>query len=235
MPMKPIQSSEAEDFNPKDHIISIHSGSDPKHSNKESTTSMSSDKTASEKVHLNERCRCTCPPFDVPNVARMSGQIYTGQVDKSQDCGCRNIVLPSIPGLKPENYKIVDEHVCPTCKCVYQRRNLAIIHIVVVFIVVLVTGFTGYLCISHLIWPKLFAVSLSYKEHKDDDDEMAMEEVNDSNPQVPVQDHGEEASHNNSKLRRIPLFSQISQSQTKWHQDLHQQQRNIYEDHSMLN
>ena len=67
------------------------------------------------------KCRCMCPPFDVPNVARMGGKIYTGQVDKAQDCSCMNIVLPSIPDLKATNFKLMEEQVCPTCRCLYQR------------------------------------------------------------------------------------------------------------------
>jgi hypothetical protein len=70
--LKITQTSEAEDFNPLDHITAgkgIHFNQDE----------VSVDE-GEPSVHLDERCRCTCPPFDVPEVARMGGKIYTGQV-----------------------------------------------------------------------------------------------------------------------------------------------------------
>ena len=70
--LKITQTSEAEDFNPLDHITAgngVHFNQDE----------VSVDE-GEPSVHLDERCRCTCPPFDVPEVARMGGKIYTGQV-----------------------------------------------------------------------------------------------------------------------------------------------------------
>ena len=70
--LKITQTSEAEDFNPLDHITAgngVHINQDE----------VSVDE-GEPSVHLDERCRCTCPPFDVPEVARMGGKIYTGQV-----------------------------------------------------------------------------------------------------------------------------------------------------------
>ena len=72
--LKMTQTSEAEDFNPLDHILST-AGNGIQFNQDE----VSVDE-GEPSVHLDERCRCTCPPFDVPEVARMGGKIYTGQV-----------------------------------------------------------------------------------------------------------------------------------------------------------
>lgn len=158
----------------------------------------------------------------------MSGKIYTGQVDNAQDCSCPNVVLPSIPHLKPENYQIMDQQVCPTCKCSYQRRNLTVIYAVVVFVCVLVSAFAFYLIMTQVIWPR-FIVSLSYKEQRDD--EIVMEEVTE-NSKAENQPQPDQASSSRSKFL---LINYISHHQSKWQKDLHEQQRNIYQDHTMLN
>ena len=70
--LKITQTSEAEDFNPLDHITAVNGV----HINQDEV----SVDEGEPSVHLDERCRCTCPPFDVLEVARMGGKIYTGQV-----------------------------------------------------------------------------------------------------------------------------------------------------------
>ena len=164
--------------------------------------------------------------FDIPNVAKMPGQIYINSVKNANDCQCRNIVLPSIPELTSDNYPIMQLHVCPTCKCIYQRRNLTIISYVVIFICVLIGLFVSYIFISQLIWPR-FLISLSYKEQRDDD--IAMEEV-EPKPQREEREVFEQNSNS-----RFSALNFIRNQQSKWQRDLHQQQRNIYQDHSMLN
>lgn len=184
------------------------------------------------KVHLDERCRCVCPAFDVPNVARMSGQVYTGQVDNAQDCSCANIVLPSIPDLQKANYGLVESQACPLCQCSYQRRNLTIIYLCVVFILVIISGFALYLLLSQVIWPKI-GVSFSYKQQHDDE-HLAMEEVNeDSSGQVKSSDFDSYSATASSS--RFSWVNSLSRQQQKWRQDLHRQQKNIYQDHAMLN
>jgi len=204
----PIVASDAEDFNPADHIVNR----EEKHA-----------------IHHEERCRCTCPSFELPNVAKNQfAQVYTSTEENLKDCSCRNVVLPAIPDLLPENYDVLDQHVCPTCKCTYQRRNLNVIFGVVIFVSVLLSIFAIYVFIYKVIWPKIFA-STSYKEQRDDD--MVLEDMNEE----PTVDIASSTSMPASSSSRFPMINFIFHQNSKWQRDLAQQQRNIYEDHTMLN
>ena len=165
----------------------------------------------------------------MPNVARMPGQIYIHSVKNAKDCQCHNVVLPAIPDLAPENYPIMETHVCPTCKCIYQRRNLTVIYYVVVFICILIALFATYIFIAQIIWPR-FMISLTYKEQRDD--EIAMEEVDESKTSREQDDF---LATQESNQGRYSVLNFLRNQQSKWQRDLHQQQRNIYQDHSMLN
>lgn len=167
--------------------------------------------------------------FDVPNVAHMPGQIYIHAVKNANDCQCQNVVLPSIPDLAPENYPIMQLHVCPVCKCIYQRRNLAVISYVVVFVCILIALFVSYIFIAQVIWPR-FLISLSYKEQRDD--EIAMEEVDEESKKTEDDPENEVLNNQSS---RFSVLNFLQNQQSKWQRELHQQQRNIYQDHSMLN
>ena len=66
-----VITSDAEDFNPQDHILSLPTSSSSNVGNEDISVDEGHQ-------HRDERCRCTCPAFYVPNVSQMSGQIYTG-------------------------------------------------------------------------------------------------------------------------------------------------------------
>jgi len=242
--LKITQTSEAEDFNPLDHITAgngVHFNQDE----------VSVDE-GEPSVHLDERCRCTCPPFDVPEVARMGGKIYTGQVDNARDCSCQNIVLPSIPDLKPDNYQLVEQQVCPACRCVYQRRNLTVIYAVVVFLIILISSFAIYLLITQIIYPR-FLFSVSYKEQRDDEgiimEEVAADSTSASGGQDEQQNKNDLVQTGNgsdgggqetemlgmNRRSRFPCLNMFWHHQSQWQEDLNRQQRNIYTDHAMLN
>ena len=172
----------------------------------------------------------------------MGGKIYTGQVDNAQDCSCLNIVLPSVPGLEPDNFHLMEQQVCPSCRCVYQRRNLTVIYAVVVFLCILISGFSVYLLMTQIICPRFIVISMSYKEQRDD--EIVMEEVTESPPsgQDKYPAASETPPHQTPPLSsgmnrrsRFPYFNLIWHHQSQWQQDLDRQQRNIYTDHTMLN
>lgn len=218
--------SDAEDFNPLDHVH------DQQRKNHIRGIEVEVDE-GEPKVHLDERCRCVCPAINIPNVARMSGKVYTGQVDTAQDCSCANIVLTSIPDLQLANYALVESQACPACQCSYQRRNLTIIYFSVVFILVIISGFALYLLLSQIIWPKI-GVSFSYKQQHDDE-HLAMEEVNDQDSTKISDLDSASSSAAMSSTSRFSWVNNLSRQQSKWRQDLHRQQKNIYQDHAMLN
>ena len=71
-----VITSDAEDFNPRDHILTLPTSTSS--SNAGGFNEEISVDEGNPSVHRDERCRCTCPAFYVPNVSQMSGQIYTG-------------------------------------------------------------------------------------------------------------------------------------------------------------
>ena len=82
--VQPLLASDAEDFNPYDHIIQK-----PK---PEITTNDFEEKiinnleNPNNNVIADERCICTCPAFDIPNVAKSDRLVYIGHVENAQDC-----------------------------------------------------------------------------------------------------------------------------------------------------
>ena len=73
-------------------------------------------------------------------------------------------------------------------------------------------------------------ISLTYKEQRDD--EIAMEEVDESKTS---RDQDDFLTTQESNQGRFSALNFLRNQQSKWQRDLHQQQRNIYQDHSMLN
>ena len=82
--VQPMRASEAEDFNPYDHIIQK-----PK---PEITTDEDNDDVVNNlnnnnnNVIADERCICTCPAFDIPNVAKSDRLVYIGHAENAQGC-----------------------------------------------------------------------------------------------------------------------------------------------------
>ena len=66
-------ASDAEDFNPLDHILRP-----PPPQTKLNHEKKNSNEIGQPKVFDNERCVCTCPSFDIPNVAKSVRQVYIG-------------------------------------------------------------------------------------------------------------------------------------------------------------
>lgn len=197
-------ASDAEDFNPEDHIV-IREEKHP--------------------IHQTERCKCTCPAFDVPNVARNQfAQVYTSNEDNVKDCSCRNVVLSAIPDLLPENFEVLDQHVCPNCKCTYERHNLNVIFGAVLIVSVLLCILCVYLIIYKVLWPKIRA-STSYKEQREE--AMVLEDMN--------LEHTDENTSRPVPSSRFSAVNFILHRNSKWQQELAKQQRNIYDDHTMLN
>ena len=91
----------------------------------------------------------------------------SGHADNAKDCSCQRIVLPLIPDLSQENIELVNQDVCPTCRCDYQRRNLTLIFIVVTLICIIIVTFIVYLFIVKFLWPR-FIVPMTYKEQTDE-------------------------------------------------------------------
>ena len=100
-----ILASDAEDFNPFDHILQ----SPPQRTNEDvslpaasqpppSSNDLIPSKGLNNDPFNNERCVCTCPMFDIPNVAKSSREVYIGHADNAEDCSCSRIVLPLIQG-----------------------------------------------------------------------------------------------------------------------------------------
>ena len=75
------------------------------------------------------------------------------------------------PKLSPNNIQLVQQDVCPTCRCDYQRRNVTMIFIVVTILCTIILLFVMYLFIMKICWPR-FIRPMTYKEHTD---EMIME------------------------------------------------------------
>ena len=101
-----ILASDAEDFNPFDHILQ----SPPQRTNEDvslpaasqpppSSNDLIPSKGLNNDPFNNERCVCTCPMFDIPNVAKSSREVYIGHADNAEDCSCSRIVLPLIQGM----------------------------------------------------------------------------------------------------------------------------------------
>lgn len=173
-------------------------------------------------------------------------------MDNARDCSCQNIVLPSIPDLKPDNYQLVEQQVCPACRCVYQRRNLTVIYAVVVFLIILISSFAIYLLITQIIYPR-FLFSVSYKEQRDDEgiimEEVAADSTSASGGQDEQQNKNDPAQTGNgsdgggqetemlglNRRSRFPCLNMFWHHQSQWQEDLNRQQRNIYTDHTMLN
>jgi hypothetical protein len=161
--LKVIWASDSEDFDPLDHMIKTYQPVKDVPEESKQTITPAVDR------HLDERCRCTCPGFEVPYVQiKMASKIYIGNVANARDCSCPKIVLPSIPMLEPKDYDQANHHVCPMCKCVYQRRNLTVMFGVVTFVIILISTFVVYLLVSQVVWPRVILLT-TYKEHKDDE------------------------------------------------------------------
>ena len=88
-----LYASDAEDFNPFDHIIQK-----PKtvKTVDEDSAGFDENKQTNEqnKVFDNERCVCTCPDFDIPNVAKSTRKVYIGHADnaKGRNSRIRNLL-----------------------------------------------------------------------------------------------------------------------------------------------
>ncbi len=75
-------------------------------------------------------------------------------------------------------------------------------------------------------------ISLAYKEQKDD--EIVMEEVpNESSSQASKMEILD--SEHLRAQSRFSFINFINHHQSRWQQNLHRQQQNIYQDHTMLN
>ncbi len=105
----------------------------------------------------------------LPNNTTISSQIYIGKVTKAKDCSCPKIVLPKIlgghHGLDQDE---LDLHACPWCKCVYQRRNLFVMYVVVTMIISVIGFFMVYVILVELILPRIGRLP-SYKQQTNDE------------------------------------------------------------------
>lgn len=84
--------------------------------------------------------------------------------------------------------------------------------------------------LGQFLWPRLF-VSLSYKTQRDDD-EISMEEVNSQNDKMAQNFEPKVLPVNPSRFQFINYWNAQN---AKWKENLQRQQRNIYQDHTMLN
>ena len=66
------------------------------------------------------------------------------------------------PKLSPNNIQLVQQDVCPTCRCDYQRRNVTMIFIVVTILCTIIMLFVMYLFIMKICWPR-FIRPMTYK------------------------------------------------------------------------
>lgn len=228
--IQPLVASDAEDFNPYDHIIQKPkpeiTTNDDLEENK--INNLENNPNTNNAYHADKRCICTCPAFDIPNVAKSDRLVYIGHAENAQGCSCSSIVLPMIkPKLSPNNIQLVQQDVCPTCRCDYQRRNVTMIFIVVTILCTIILLLVMYLFIWKICWPR-FIRPMTYKEHTD---EMIMEAMAGADPETESSAEQEnlapESSRSNNdgtKKSRFPVLDFLTKSKSKWQSDLQHQQ-----------
>ncbi len=168
-------ASDMEDFDLEGHIIKSsnvekdESSGITEEPDPDPGDNITDDKTM---IHQDERCRCTCPDMLLPNSTKVLSKIYIGSVTNTKDCSCPNIVLPKLLGgddnVAQAGDQDLDKHVCPLCKCVYQRRNLMVMYVVVSMVIIIISMFVAYVVIVEVILPKINRMP-TYKQQTNDE------------------------------------------------------------------
>lgn len=180
------------------------------------------------------RCRCVCPSFEVLKDPKMNDthrRIYI-EVVPAESCTCERVVFNTI-----EATHEFQQRFCPRCVCNYEVRNTTTMKIVVIMIMIAISLLFIYMifmiCLDPLMNPKKHSTNTqstapNYEQQRNES------QLDNPNQECVFSEPNTSSLQDNRRISSA-VFNLVTQEQSRWRKQVHQQRQSVYNKHEILN